>query len=872
MKIKELSKIYDPSQVESKCYQSWEDEKLFAPANDTKDSFTIMIPPPNVTGILHIGHCLNNTIQDVLIRRKRMLGHNTLWLPGMDHASIATEAKVTQMLKKNGQDKKVIGREKFLEHAWEWKEEYGGKILNQLKKLGASCDWDRTTFTMDENYSQSVLQAFVDLYNDGLIYKGERIINWDPDGLTALSDEEVIYKEIEGKLWHFKYPIKDSDEFIIVATTRPETMLGDTGIAVNPNDKRYTHLIGKTVVLPIVKREIPIFSDEYVDLEFGTGCVKVTPAHDPNDFEMGLRNKLETINIMHPNGQLNENCPENFQNLNREEARKKVVEVMQDKGLVEKIEQHMHQVGHSERTNAIVEPYISKQWFLKMDTLVGPALDAVKNGEIKFYPEKWTKTYNHWLENIKDWCISRQLWWGHRIPVWYKGEEIYCGIDPPKENGWIQEEDVLDTWFSSWLWPFATLGWPDETEELKKFYPTNDLVTGPDIIFFWVARMIMAGLYFKNEIPFKNVYFNGIIRDSEGRKMSKSLGNSPDPLDLIDSYGSDALRVGLLLIAPQGSDILFSDDKIEHGRNFMNKLWNSARFILINVNDIKHELPDYEQLHLTDKWIISKMHTSMQKIDQQYESYKLNEVIKTIYDFVYNYFCDWYIEFTKTRFYGDNEQDKKIAESVSIYILKNILKMLHPFTPYITEEIWGYLNVKDEEFIINSKMPIVNKTLINKSIEDEMNIITSAIGAIRNIKASLNIPPSKTIDLYVRGPELESTIIEKNINLLNRLAKIDHIETGDNIKKPNQSATAIMKNIELFIPLKGLIDLNEEIARLEKQIEDMNGRLNAINRKLDNQNFVNRAPKQVVDHEKNKKADYELQLKKIEDNLKSLKD
>ena len=872
MKIKELSKIYDPSQVESKCYQNWEDKKLFAPANDTKDSFTIMIPPPNVTGILHIGHCLNNTIQDVLIRRKRMLGHNTLWLPGMDHASIATEAKVTQMLKANGQDKKIIGREKFLEHAWEWKEEYGGKILNQLKKLGASCDWDRTTFTMDKHYSQSVLQAFVDLYNDGLIYQGERIINWDPEGLTALSDEEVIYQEIEGNLWHFKYPIKDSNEFIIVATTRPETMLGDTGIAVNPNDTRYKHLIGKTVILPIVKREIPIFSDEYVDLEFGTGCVKVTPAHDPNDFEMGLRNKLETINIMHPNGQLNEKCPEIFQNLKREEARKKVVEVMQEKGLVEKIERHTHQVGHSERTNAIVEPYISKQWFLKMDTLVEPALDAVKNGEINFYPEKWTKTYNHWLENIKDWCISRQLWWGHRIPVWYKGEEIYCGIDPPKENGWVQEEDVLDTWFSSWLWPFATLGWPNETEELKKFYPTNDLVTGPDIIFFWVARMIMAGLYFKNEIPFKNVYFNGIIRDSDGRKMSKSLGNSPDPLDLIDSYGSDALRVGLLLIAPQGSDILFSDDKIEHGRNFMNKLWNSARFILINVNDIKHELPDYEQLHLTDKWIISKMHTSMQKIDQQYESYKLNEVIKTIYDFVYNYFCDWYIEFTKTRFYGDNEQDKKIAEAVSIYVLKNILKMLHPFTPYITEEIWGYLNVKDESYIINSKMPNANKTLINKNIEDEMNIITSAIGAIRNIKASLNIPPSKTIDLYVRGPELESTTIEKNINLLNRLAKIDHIKTGANIKKPNQSATAIMKNIELFIPLKGLIDLNEEIARLEKQIEDMNGRLNAINRKLDNQNFIDRAPQQVIDHEKNKKADYELQLKKIEDNLKSLKD
>ena len=872
MKNKELSKIYDPSQVESKCYQNWEDNKLFAPSNNSKDSFTIMIPPPNVTGILHIGHCLNNTIQDVLIRRKRMLGHDTLWLPGMDHASIATEAKVTQMLKTNGQDKKIIGREQFLKHAWEWKEEYGGKILNQLKKLGASCDWARTTFTMDEHYSQSVLQAFVDLYNDGLIYQGERIINWDPEGLTALSDEEVIYKEIEGNLWHFKYPIKDSDECIVVATTRPETMLGDTGIAVNPNDKRYKHLIGKTVILPIVKREIPIFSDEYVDLEFGTGCVKVTPAHDPNDFEMGMRNKLEIINIMHPNGQLNENCPEDFQNLEREEARKQVVEVMQKKGLIEKIEKHMHQVGHSERTDAIVEPYISKQWFLKMDKLVGPALEAVKNGEIKFYPEKWTKTYNHWLDNIKDWCISRQLWWGHRIPVWYKGDEIYCGVKPPLGNGWIQEEDVLDTWFSSWLWPFATLGWPNETEELKKFYPTNDLVTGPDIIFFWVARMIMAGLYFKKEIPFKNVYFNGIIRDSEGRKMSKSLGNSPDPLDLIDSYGSDALRVGLLLIAPQGSDILFSDDKIEHGRNFMNKLWNSARFILINVNDIKHELPDYAELHLTDKWIISKMHTSMQKIDQQYEAYKLNEVIKTIYDFVYNYFCDWYIEFTKTRFYGDNEQDKKIAESVSIYVLKNILKMLHPFTPYITEEIWGYLNVADEVFIINSKMPSINKKLINKNIEDEMNIIIGAIGAIRNIKASLNIPPSKTIDLYVRGPKLETTIIEKNINLLNRLAKIDHIETGINIKKPNQSAAAIMKNIELFVPLKGLIDLNEEVARLEKQIEDMNGRLNAINRKLDNQNFIDRAPEEVVKHEKNKKADYESQLKKIEDNLKSLKD
>ena len=492
---------------------------------------------------------------------------------------------------------------------------------------------------------------------------------------------------------------------------------------------------------------------------------------------------------------------------------------------------------------------------------------------IKIYPDRWKKTYYHWLENIKDWCISRQLWWGHRIPVWYKGDEIYCGVEPPEGNDWVQEEDVLDTWFSSWLWPFATLGWPDNTsKELKKFYPTNDLVTGPDIIFFWVARMIMAGLYFKNEVPFKNVYFNGIIRDSQGRKMSKSLGNSPDPLDLIDAYGSDALRVGLLLIAPQGSDILFSDDKIEHGRNFMNKLWNSARFILINVENIKQELPAYDSLHLTDKWIISKMHTAIQKIDKQYDQYKLNEVIKIIYEFVYNYFCDWYIEFTKTRFYGDDKEDKKIAESVSIYVLKNILKLLHPFTPHITEEIWSYLEIKNQKFIINSEMPNFDKQLINKNIEDEMNMIINSISAIRNIKASLNIPPSKTINLYIRGPEKETSLIEKNVTLLNRLAKIDSIKAGPDIKKPNQSAAAIMKNIELFIPLKGLIDLNQEIARLEKQIEDMNGRLNAINKKLDNQNFVDRAPKDVVAHEKNKRADYEQQLNKIQDNLQSLKD
>lgn len=866
----ELSKIYNPQNVESKWYKIWQEKKLFEPNNDHDVPFTIMIPPPNVTGILHMGHVLNNTIQDVLIRKERMNQKSTLWLPGMDHASIATEAKVTKMLLEKGQAKNELGRDKFLEHALEWKEEYGGKILNQLKRLGASCDWNKTTFTMDPTYSNSVIHAFVKLYEDGLIYKGERIINWDPEGLTALSDEEVIHKEKQGNLWHFKYPIKDSKEFIVVATTRPETMLGDTGVAVNPNDKRYEHLIGKTIILPITNREIPIFADEYVDMEFGTGCVKITPAHDPNDYEMGLTHGLDVINILHPNAKLNQNCPSEFQNLDRFDARKLVIEKLKKQGLLEKIEDYTHQVGHSERTNAIIEPYISKQWFLKMEKLAAPALKVVNDGEIKFYPERWTKTYNHWLENIKDWCISRQLWWGHRIPVWYKNDEIYCGVTPPSGEGWVQDEDVLDTWFSSWLWPFATLGWPNETPELKKFYPTNDLVTGPDIIFFWVARMIMAGLYFKNEIPFKNVYFNGLVRDAEGRKMSKSLGNSADPLDLIEKYGSDAVRVGLLLIAPAGSDILYSEDKLEHGRNFMNKLWNSTRFILMNANNLTGHLPDYDKLHITDKWIISKLNNSLEKINKHYDDYKLNEVIKTIYEFVYDYFCDWYIEFTKTRFYGSDKKDKELAESVSIYVLKNILKLLHPFTPHITEEIWSFINFDNDILLINSQSPIFNSDMANERIEKELKLIMTTVSGIRNIKASLNIPYSKTINMNVRGKKKYTNIIKDNIDLIKRMIKIDKLEVGEEINKPAQSATAVIENLEIFIPLKGVIDIEQEIKRLEKQVLDMTGRLNSVSKKLDNKNFVDRAPKEIISHEKKKKSDYNEQLNKLKNNLKSL--
>ena len=866
----ELEKIYNPKNVESKWYEFWQKQNVFEPNNELDHPFTIMIPPPNVTGILHMGHVLNNTIQDILIRKERMNQKSTLWLPGMDHASIATEAKVTKMLKEKGCDKKEIGREKFLEHSWQWKENYGGKILNQLKRLGASCDWNKTTFTMDPEYSKSVLHAFVQLYNDGLIYQGERLINWDPKGLTALSDEEVIYKEKQGHLWHFKYPIKDSDEFLVVATTRPETMLGDSGVAVNPNDERYTHLIGKTIILPIIKREIPIFADDYVDMEFGTGCVKVTPAHDPNDYEMGLRHNLKVINIFHPDASLNDNCPTDFQMLDRFEARKLIIKKLEDEKKLIKIENYTHQVGHSERTDAVVEPYISKQWFLKMDELAKPALEAVNNDEVKFHPNRWVKTYNHWLENIKDWCISRQLWWGHRIPVWYKGKEIYCGITAPEGEGWTQEEDVLDTWFSSWLWPFATLGWPNDNKNLDKFYPTNDLVTGPDIIFFWVARMIMAGLYFKNEVPFKNVYFNGIIRDDKGQKMSKSLGNSPDPVDLIEEYGADAVRVGLLLIAPQGSDILYSNDKLEHGRNFMNKLWNSARFILMNTENLNSNIEDYEKLHVTDKWIISKLNYSINKIDDHYKNYKLNEVIKTIYDFVYNYFCDWYIEFVKTRFYGDNIEDKKIAESVSLHILKNILKLLHPFTPHITEEIWSFINQKKHSLLANSENVSYNSNQINTNIEKDINLIMNTISSIRNIKASLNIAPSKSINMIVRGDNKFTSILEDNFELMSRMVKIEKLEVGQNISKPSQSATAVIENLEIFIPLKDLIDINQEIKRLEKQVTDMQGRLNAVSKKLDNKNFVDRAPNKIIEHERNKFEDYKQQLKKLEENLNSL--
>ena len=869
---KELSTTYNPENLEEKWYQTWNDGDYFKPSNNENTPFTVMIPPPNVTGILHLGHVLNNTIQDVLIRKARMEGKNTLWVPGTDHASIATEAKVTKLLKDQNINKQDVGREKFLEHAWEWKEKYSGTIIKQLKRLGCSCDWSRERFTMDDKYYHSVTSLFVKLYKDGLIYKGERMTNWDPIGQTALSDEEVIHKEKKGSLWHLKYPIKDSEDYLIVATTRPETMLGDTGVAVHPKDKRYKKFIGKKIMLPIINKEIPIFGDDYVDKNFGTGCVKVTPAHDPNDFEMGKRHGLEILNIMNDDATFNNSVPKEYRGLDRFLVRKKVVQNLEKNNFLVKIEEYIHQVGHSERTDAIIEPRLSKQWFLKMEKFATPALDAVSSGKINFHPNRWDKIYNHWLGNIKDWCISRQLWWGHRIPVWYKGDEIFCDINGPEEEGWIQDEDVLDTWFSSWIWPMATLDWPESSEDLNKFYPTQDLVTGPDIIFFWVARMIIAGLYLKNEIPFSNVYFTSIIRDGKGRKMSKSLGNSPDPIDLFDKYGVDAVRTSILMMAPQGHDIQFSEDRIEIGRNFMNKLWNSSRFIFMNMEeDNTLDISSIQRVDMdqTDLWILSKLNHTISDTKTSYENYKLDDVIKKIYNFVWRDYCDWYIEFSKSRFYGLSNQDRLIAQSVMVYVLKNILKLLHPFAPFITEEIWSQFS--ENELLIISSYPQINQKYIDRQSEDNIELIMQLVTSIRNIKIDLGISPKKKIDIYCRGEEGKIIIFEKNKSHLEYLLNVDKIYTGDNIKKPEQSATCVIQNIEIFLPLQGLIDINKEISRLEIKMKDLKSRMRSVNNKLSNDNFIKRAPKDIVNHEKEKYQRYSDDYNKIKENFDSLK-
>ena len=876
MSTSKLDKVYNPVNIEEKWYQYWLENNYFKSKPDpNKEPYTIVIPPPNVTGMLTMGHVLNNTIQDILIRKARMEGREACWIPGTDHASIATEAKVVQMLQDKGIKKESLSRDEFLKYSWEWKEKYGGIIIQQLKRLGCSCDWDRERFTMDDDYTNSVLEAFVVLYNKGLIYKGFRLVNWCPVSKSAISDEEVIHQEVNGHLWHFRYPIKNSDEVLIVATTRPETMLGDTAVAVHPKDKRFKHLIGKTVLLPLANREIPIIGDNFVDMEFGSGCVKVTPAHDPNDFDIGKKHDLEFINIMNEDASLNSNVPESYRNLSRDSAREKIVNDLKANDQLEKIEKYNHKVGFSERGNVPIEYYMSSQWFLKMNELSKPAIEAVNNGSIKFHPEHWVKTYNHWMNNINDWCISRQLWWGHRIPVWYHKEDkekVHVSVGGPNDiENWTQDEDVLDTWASSWLWPFAVHEWPKNNHDLKYYYPTASLVTGPDIIFFWVARMIMSGYEFLDDLPFKDVYFTSILRDETGKKFSKSLGNSPDPFTLFDEYGTDAVRFGIMLMAPQGLDVLFSSKGLEVGRNFVNKLWNASRFILMNIDDDMSDDFSENNLKLPELWILHRLQFAIDRINKYLNNFNFNEAAKVIYEFTWNDYCDWYIEISKTRFKKDNESYTNTVKSVSKYVLKNIIILLHPYSPFVTEEIWSKLKKHNDSDLIVKDWPKIENKWINKSLEDEMEILKSLISSIRTIRSQMNVPPNKLCKMIVQCNSEQKSILNSHSLIIKSLAKIETIEMTEDSKKPSQSATAIVDNMEIFIPLKGIIDFDIEKKRLQKRIKELNNHLIGANSKLKNKEFLKRAPKNIIDREKEKKEDMVLELEKITKNYDMIK-
>ena len=875
MSTSQLDKAYNPINIEDKWYQYWMDNNYFHSKPDSdKEPYTIVIPPPNVTGMLTMGHVLNNTIQDILIRKARMEGKEACWIPGTDHASIATETKVVEMLEDKGIKKESLSRDEFLKYSWEWKEKYGGIIIQQLKRLGCSCDWDKERFTMDDNYNNAVLEAFIVLYNKGLIYKGFRLVNWCPVSQSAISDEEVMHEEVNGNLWHFRYPIKDSDEELIVATTRPETMLGDTAVAVHPKDKRFKHLIGKTVILPLTDREIPVIGDEFVDMEFGTGCIKVTPAHDPNDFDIGKRHDLEFINIMNEDASLNSNVPEKYRNLSRESAREKILHDLKSISLLEKTEEHIHKVGFSERGNIPIEYYMSSQWFLKMSELSKPASQAVNDGLIKFYPEHWVKTYNHWMENINDWCISRQLWWGHRIPVWYHNDDndkIHVSLDgPPDPENWTQDEDVLDTWASSWLWPFAVHKWPENNQDLSYYYPTASLVTGPDIIFFWVARMIMSGFEFMGDLPFKDVYFTSILRDETGKKFSKSLGNSPDPFTLFDEYGTDGVRFGIMLMAPQGLDVLFSSKGLEVGRNFINKLWNASRFVLMNIeDDISDELLE-NNFKLPELWILNRLQIAIERVNKHLENFNFNEAAKVIYEFTWSDYCDWYIEIAKTSFNINNESYTNTVKIISKYVLRNIIILLHPYAPFVTEEIWSKIKKQGDSDLIITSWPSVDKKWINRSSDDEMEILKNLISSVRTIRSQMNVPPNKLCNMIVKCNTKQKSILNSYSLIIKSLAKIDNIEMTEDAKKPSQSATAIVDNMEIFIPLDGIIDFDIEKDRLQKRINELKIHLVNVKKKLENKDFLNRAPENVIRHEKEKKENMILELDKITKNLEMI--
>lgn len=888
--FEDIPKQYNPGEVEEKWYSFWEENKFFHSEPDDRESYTVVIPPPNVTGVLHMGHMLNNTIQDVLVRRARMLGKNACWVPGTDHASIATEAKVVQKLRKEGITKADMTRDEFLEHAWEWTDEHGGIILEQLKKLGASCDWERTRFTLEDELYESVIDCFIELYERGYIYRGKRMINWDPEAQTALSDEEVIHREVESKFYYVEYKIKGEDRTVTIATTRPETILADTAVCVNPDDERFKHLVGKTAIIPIVEREVPVIADEYVDPEFGTGCLKITPAHDANDYEIGQRHDLEIIDMLNADGTLNEDA-RFYISKDRFEARKRIVKDLEKAGQLLKTETITNKLGYSERTDAVIEPRLSLQWFCKMDDLAKPALENVENDNIQFHPEKFKNSYRHWMENIRDWCISRQLWWGQRIPAWYYGDEKDEYVIAKTEekalekarnksdkklskNDLKQDEDVLDTWFSSWLWPISVFDGvrnPDN-EEINYYYPTQDLVTAPEIMFFWVARMIIAGYEFRDEKPFSNVYYTGIVRDNQRRKMSKSLGNSPDPIELIDRYGADGVRVGMLFSSPAGNDLLFEEQLCEQGRNFANKIWNAFRFLSMNRlegAEYSNTL-DIDKTNLADRWMLARMHQTIEAVNKNMESFRLNDALREVYSLIWDDFCDWYIELIKPDKAGANINPDRLA--VGFNFFETLMKLLHPFMPFITEEIWQRIRSRDpKEAMIVAPWPKLNKDYILDNDLVAFETIQKMVSSIRNIRAEFNVPPTTDINILIKAKDGQTAaVIEANEWIFRKLQHIASFKVSEDLEKPATSASAVVQGSELFVPLEGIIDLDKERERIEKEINRLEGFLKSINGKLNNEQFVKNAPEEVVQREHDKKSDTETSLNKLREILAEL--
>ena len=872
---KELEKQYNPSAFEDRIYKFWTDNGYFhADVKSEKTPYTIVIPPPNITGQLHMGHALDNTLQDILIRYHRMNGYNTLWLPGTDHASIATEAKIVEAMRKEGITKESIGRDKFLERAWEWKRQYGGRIIEQLKKMGSSCDWDRERFTLDEGCNKAVVEVFNNLYEKGLIYRGERIVNWCPHCKTSISDAEVEYEDQAGHFWHLRYPFVDGSGYLELATTRPETMLGDTAVAVNPNDERYKDLVGKMLDLPIVHRQIPVIADDYVDIEFGTGVVKITPAHDPNDFEVGLRHNLEVIDILTDDAHIKDGWGK-YSGMDRYEARKAIVGDLKAEGALLEIEDYSHNVGTCYRCGTTIEPKVSKQWFVSMKPLAGPAIDAVKNEETKFVPKRYEKTYFHWLENIRDWCISRQLWWGHRIPAWYCDD---CGeITVSRENVTKcskcgsehihQDPDTLDTWFSSALWPFSTLGWPEETEDFKKYYPTNTLVTGYDIIPFWVMRMMFSGIEHTGKVPFDTVLIHGLVRDSQGRKMSKSLGNGIDPLLVIDEYGADALRFTLATGNSPGNDMRFSDERVKASRNFANKLWNAARFVLMYLGEDYKYSGLQSELLIEDKWIISKANSLAKEVTDNLDKYELGIAVQKLYDFIWDVYCDWYIEIAKIRLQGDDEKAKDNAKAVLVFVLTYILKLLHPFMPFITEEIYQAIP-HDTESIMVSEWCKYDESLNFADDEAKMEKIMSAIKAIRNRRAEMNIAPSRKAKVYLETTETETFM--SGVEFIKRLASANDVEVTSSFGDLGNVVTIITDDAKIYIPLGDLVDFEAEKKRLEKELAAAEDKLAFINKKLNNPGFVNKAPEKVVAQNREDAAKLEEKIAQIKKSIEEI--